>query len=65
MDWLAPTYLLSMSGLPVGSVPAGLDAEGLPVGLQVVGRPRAEGEVLGAMAVIQALRPVGVPPMAG
>jgi amidase len=63
MDWLAPTFLLSMTGLPVGSVPAGVDRDGLPVGIQVVGRPRAEGGVLGTMEVLQTLRPVGAPPM--
>ncbi len=39
VDWFAPTFLLSLTGLPVASVPCGLDARGLPVGLQVVGRP--------------------------
>ncbi len=62
MDWLAPTYLLSMTGLPVASVPAGLDRDGLPVGLQIVGRPRAEGEVLGTASLFEQLRPVGSPP---
>ncbi|CAN5724969.1 amidase [soil metagenome] len=62
MDWLAPTFLLSMTGLPVGSVPCGLDPGGLPVGLQIVGRPRAEGEVLATAGIIEALCPLGSPP---
>jgi len=63
VDWLAPTFLLSLTGLPVGSVPAGLDPGGMPVGLQVVGRPQGEEAVLALMAVVQAANPIGVPPM--
>ncbi|MFL5381733.1 MAG: amidase [Longimicrobiaceae bacterium] len=61
VDWIAPTYVLSLTGLPVGSVPAGLDAEGMPCGLQVVGRPFGEEGVLGLMAAMQRLRPLGRP----
>ena len=63
VDWIAPTFVLSMTGLPVGSVPAGLDPDGMPVGLQVVGRPRAEEAVLGMMRAVQEARPVGLPPV--
>lgn len=45
-DWFAPTYVLSVTGLPAGSVPCGLDAHGMPVGLQIVGRQFGEEEVL-------------------
>ncbi len=61
IDWLAPTFLLSLAGLPVASVPAGLDASGLPVGLQIVAGPGGEGHALSAAAAVQALRPIGVP----
>ena len=30
VDWIAPTFVWSMTGLPVASVPAGLDVRGLP-----------------------------------
>ncbi len=63
VDWIAPTFLLSLAGLPVASVPAGLDASGLPVGLQIVAGPGGEGHVLSAAAAVQAVRPIGVPPM--
>lgn len=65
VDWLAPTFLLSMAGLPVGSVPCGLDAVGMPVGLQIVGRPRGEEGVLALAGAVQRLRPVGLPPPRG
>ncbi|HET9453495.1 MAG TPA: amidase family protein, partial [Gemmatimonadaceae bacterium] len=58
VDWLAPTFLLSLAGLPVASVPAGLDDAGMPVGLQVVGPPRGEELVLALAATLQSLRPV-------
>ena len=63
VDWLAPTFLLSLTGLPVGSVPCGLDANGMPVGLQVVGRPQGEEAVLALMASVQGGHPTGAPPM--
>ena len=61
IDWVAPTFLLSLTGLPIASVPAGVDTEGLPVGLQIVGAPAAEGQVLAAAARLQELRPLPPP----
>jgi len=61
IDWIAPTFVLSLTGLPVACVPAGLDASGLPVGLQIVGRPRSEEAVLALAGRIQELRPIGLP----
>ena len=61
IDWVAPTFLLSLAGLPVASVPAGLDPAGLPVGMQVVGRQSGEGQVLGVARILQELRPLGNP----
>jgi len=40
-------------GLPVVSVPAGRSREGLPVGVQIVGRPFAEDSVLAAALIIE------------
>ena len=61
VDWIAPTFTLSLSGLPVASVPCGLDDEGLPVGLQVVGRPMGEEGVLALAKRIQDVHPIGGP----
>ena len=63
VDWIAPTFVLSLTGLPVGSVPCGLDSEGLPVGLQVVGPPFGEGKVLALARMIQEVRPLPRPPL--
>lgn len=40
------TYPTNMTGLPSLSVPCGLTADGMPIGLQVIGRPFAEPTVL-------------------
>ena len=64
IDWIAPTYLLSLSGLPAASVPAGLDDKGLPVGLQILGPPFSEGDVLGLAMRVEANRPIGLPDLA-
>jgi amidase len=61
VDWLAPTFLLSMSGLPIASVPCGLDAAKMPVGLQIVGRPRSEEDVLALAGRVQVMNPIGLP----
>ena len=60
-DWFAPTFVLSLTGLPVASVPCALDAEGLPIGLQVVGPPADEEGVLTLAQAIQTLLPIGLP----
>ena len=40
------TVTVNMAGLPGIAVPAGQDAQGLPLGLQLIGRPWEEGDLL-------------------
>ncbi len=40
------TVTVNLAGLPAISVPAGLDAQGLPLGLQLIGKPWEEGDLL-------------------
>ncbi|EBA02397.1 glutamyl-tRNA amidotransferase subunit A [Rhodobacterales bacterium HTCC2150] len=40
------TVTVNLAGLPGISVPAGLDKQGLPMGLQMIGRPWEEGALL-------------------
>jgi amidase len=63
VDWIAPTFVLSLTGLPVGAVPCGFDPEGLPVGLQIVGGPLGEEAVLALAGQVQEAYPIGRPPV--
>ena len=47
------TVPASLAGLPGISVPAGLDADGLPLGLQLIGRPFDEETVLRVAGVLE------------
>lgn len=47
IDWMFLTFVLTLTGCPVVSVPCGLTRDGLPVGLQLVGRPHGDAELLG------------------
>jgi aspartyl-tRNA(Asn)/glutamyl-tRNA(Gln) amidotransferase subunit A len=48
------TVTVNMAGLPGLSVPGGLDAQGLPLGLQLIGRPFDEETLFALGAVIEA-----------
>ena len=61
VDWIAPTFLLSLTGLPVCSVPCGMDPEGLPVGIQIVGWLGGEEAVLALAGRVQQENPIGLP----
>ena len=54
-DWFLLTYAISITGLPAISVPCGWTSEGLPVGLQIVGRRLAETTVLKAAAAFETM----------
>jgi aspartyl-tRNA(Asn)/glutamyl-tRNA(Gln) amidotransferase subunit A len=47
------TVTANMSGLPGISVPGGLDSQGLPLGLQLIGRPFAEETLFALGAIIE------------
>ncbi len=48
------TVTVNLAGLPGISVPAGLDAQGLPLGLQLIGRPWEEGDLLNVAQALEA-----------
>ncbi|MBL8561983.1 MAG: Asp-tRNA(Asn)/Glu-tRNA(Gln) amidotransferase subunit GatA [Gemmobacter sp.] len=47
------TVTLNLAGLPGVSVPVGLDPDGLPLGLQLIGKPWEEGELLNHAYVLE------------
>ncbi|MDB5526270.1 MAG: glutamyl-tRNA amidotransferase [Rhizobium sp.] len=51
------TYPINFTGHPAISVPAGLTPEGLPVGLQIIGRRHADETVLAFASRFERLRP--------
>jgi amidase len=46
IDWMRSCSWITVTGLPAISVPAGFSASGLPVGVQIVGRPQGEWNLL-------------------
>ena len=57
LSWAEFSYPFNMSGLPAASVPCGFTADGLPVGMQIVGRRGADAAVLQAAATFERARP--------
>ncbi|OOY04146.1 Asp-tRNA(Asn)/Glu-tRNA(Gln) amidotransferase subunit GatA [Thioclava sp. F28-4] len=47
------TVTVNLAGLPGVSVPCGLDSKGLPLGLQLIGRPWEEGDLLNHAHVLE------------
>lgn len=62
IDWIAPTFLVTLSGVPAVSVPCGLTASGLPIGLQIIGPRLSEPLLLAVAAEVARRCPLGWPP---
>jgi amidase len=52
--WMRSCSRITSTTLPALSLPAGFSPEGLPVGLQLVGRHRGEGRLLSLAAALEA-----------
>jgi amidase len=46
LDWMKSNYYISATRLPAISIPCGFSKTGLPIGLQIVGKPQADFSVL-------------------
>ena len=57
LGWTKFTYPFNITGQPAATVPVGFDREGLPVGLQIVGRWRRCDTVLRAAAAFEQIAP--------
>jgi len=57
IDWTPFTYPINMTRNPAASVPVGLSAEGLPIGMQVVGRHYDDRLVLRVARTVESVNP--------
>lgn len=59
IDWVYVAYVATLTSSPAISVPCGFTATGLPVGLQLIGKPRGEAELLSFAATLEQLLALG------
>jgi len=57
LNWTAFTYPFNVTGQPAATVPCGFDSNGLPIGLQLVGRWHDDTTVLRAAAAFEEIAP--------
>jgi amidase len=57
IDWIAPTFLVTLAGLPAASAPCGHTTAGLPIGLQIIGPRFAEPKILAAAKLVHEMNP--------
>jgi aspartyl-tRNA(Asn)/glutamyl-tRNA(Gln) amidotransferase subunit A len=64
--WMPFTQPFNLTGQPAASLPVGFDSNGLPVGLQVVGRAYEDALVLRACRAFEEMQPwaAALPPLA-
>jgi amidase len=59
LDWMRSAYLITVTGCPAISVPAGFTEQGWPVGIQVVAAPRNERLLLEVAHAFEQLNRAG------
>ncbi len=59
VSWVYYTYPFNLTGQPAATVCAGIASDGMPVGLQIVGRALGESDVVRAMAAYERTQPPG------
>ncbi len=57
IHWIGPCPPFNATGHPALSIPAGFDPQGLPLGVQLVSRPGADGQLLAVAAQLEAIAP--------
>ena len=55
LDWMRSCYLITVTGCPAISIPAGTTPSGLPVGVQLVARHGADRRLLEVAAAVEAI----------
>jgi aspartyl-tRNA(Asn)/glutamyl-tRNA(Gln) amidotransferase subunit A len=62
VNWSPYTYPFNLTGQPAASVPCGVTSDGLPIGLQIVGRRGDDALVLRAARAVEQALPMPKPP---
>lgn len=57
LNWTPFTYPFNITGQPAATVPCGIDSNGIPVGLQIIGRWRDDVKVLRVSAAFESIAP--------
>jgi aspartyl-tRNA(Asn)/glutamyl-tRNA(Gln) amidotransferase subunit A len=57
LTWMSYTYPFNMTGIPAASIPCGWSKDGLPIGMQIIGKKFDELTVLQASKAFQDLAP--------
>ncbi len=57
IQWIAPCPAFNVSGQPAIAIPTGFTPEGLPVGVQLVGKPATEATLIALAAQLEAVQP--------
>jgi amidase len=57
VDWIAPCPPFNATGQPAIALPTGFAPNGLPIGIQLIGRPAAESTIIALAAQLEQARP--------
>ncbi|MBF2080567.1 MAG: amidase [Synechococcales cyanobacterium T60_A2020_003] len=57
ISWIAPCPIVNTTGQPAIAIPAGFDSRGLPIGVQLIGKPADEATLIALAAHIEATHP--------
>jgi amidase len=57
IKWIAPCPIANATGLPAMSIPMGFDANGLPLSVQLIGKPAAEATLIGIASQLEMVNP--------
>lgn len=57
IKWVAPCPLANATGLPAIAIPVGFDSNGLPMSVQLIGKPAAESTIISLAAQLETANP--------
>ena len=46
IDWFSTTFALTITACPTISIPCGFTSKGLPIGIQIMGKPQGKAKLL-------------------